>query len=621
MREPQVVELARAGFTLFLLYLMLNIKNMNIRFCPECGTKLEEVFAFCPECGTKLVDVFPVSQENRSDVHFNTSIDSTDVPSIPVQEDTVPVQARGFILTNITSLAKRLHTSVSNVTDLLTWYVEGMRKLGVAYKVLDASNYTYFKKPLFGTPKHVSLTPNDPWYEYADILKDQHDYEVKEHKPETEYVFIIGGDKEVPMPCMPNYIRNNDKYFDTDLLYAYPFGVEMERKLVSQDIFKYDALFYVGRLPLAEDGTLSDLQGYFERVLENECSVEVKEAYAQCDPHWRNITMAITDEIAQYDLFPRYKEDLPAMLLYQGRVFCTPLVCVHPDTREQLPKVFNTDANYIFFNMHGGGQRDASGFYGVGLDDSGCLEGFSPEVLAQAKQPNILFTQACYGGKFIGYSKRYSMLLTALTTNTLTYVGSSRVAYGAVDSGGIHLSTSDVLAKAFNYYILRGYTAGAAFFQARVQTYKNRPGCPQHALTIGEFNLYGDPLVHVRKGEDCYKMASNKAAMLSPNERVGVLFEDVLMDKSVGEQQSLLQQVRTAVDKNIMDISANLAKTLYAQYGIPAREPSIISRRTYADGHKELCFSYQLPINEGLTNDVLTITSEKGDIQSVMMTK
>ena len=604
---------------------------MNARFCPECGTKLEEVFAFCPECGTKLVGVFTATQaneptsavqENRPNTTFCSTTDSTEVPSIPaVQEDTVPVQARGFILTNITSLAKHLHTSVSNVTDLLTWYVEGMRKLGVVYKVLDAGNYTYLKKPLFGAPKHVSLTPNDPWYEYADILKDQHDHEVKERQPETEYVFIIGGDKEVPMPCMPNYIRNNDKYFDTDLLYAYPFGVEMERKLLSQDIFKYDALFYVGRLPLAEDGTLRDLQGYFERVLENECSVDVKEAYAQCDPHWRNITMAITDEIAQYDLFPRYKEDLPAMLLYQGRVFCTPLVCVHPDTREQLPKVFNTDANYIFFNMHGGGQRDASGFYGVGLDDSGCLEGFSPEVLAQAKQPNILFTQACYGGKFIGYSKRYSMLLTALTTNTLTYVGSSRVAYGAVDSGGIHLSTSDVLAKAFNYYILRGYTAGAAFFQARVQTYKNRPGCPQHALTIGEFNLYGDPLVHVRKGEDCYKMASNKAAMLSPNERVGVLFEDVLMDKSVGEQQSLLQQVRTAVDKNIMDISANLAKTLYAQYGIPAREPSIISRRTYADGHKELCFSYQLPINEGLTNDVLTITSEKGDIQSVMMTK
>lgn len=606
--------------------------NRSVRFCPECGTKLEEVFAFCPECGTKLTGVFPVLQtsdnqgivqDNRpSNTTFNDVVDTGDVPTMPVaEEDTTPIQARGFILTNVTSMAKRLHTSVGTINSLLAWYVENMRKLGVVYKVLDASNYTYLKKPLFGNPKHVSLSSNDPWYAYADILKDQHDYEIKEHKPETEYVFIIGGDKEVPMPCMPNYIRNNDKYFDTDLLYAYPFGVEMERKLVSQDIFKYDALFYVGRLPIAEDGTLSDVQGYLERVLENECSVEVKEAYAQCDPHWRNITMAITDEIAQYDLFPRYKSDLPAVLLYQGRVFCTPLVCVQPDTREQYPNVFNTEANYIFFNMHGGGQRDASGFYGVGLDESGCFEGFAPEVLAQATQPNIIFTQACYGGKFIGYSKHYSMLLTALTTNTLTYVGSSRVAYGAVDSGGMYLSTSDVLAKAFNYYMLRGYTAGAAFFQARIQTYKNRPGCPQHALTIGEFNLYGDPMMHIRKDEDCYKMVISKSAILGPNEKVGVMYEDVLMDKSVGGQQSLLQQVRASVDKNIMDISATLAKTLYSQYGIPAREPAIISRRTYMDGHKELCFSYQLPINDGLTNDVIAVTSEQGELQSVMMTK
>ena len=27
---------------------------MNIKFCPECGKKLEEGFKFCPECGFAL---------------------------------------------------------------------------------------------------------------------------------------------------------------------------------------------------------------------------------------------------------------------------------------------------------------------------------------------------------------------------------------------------------------------------------------------------------------------------------------------------------------------------------------------------------------------------------------
>ena len=262
--------------------------NSNTRFCPECGTKLEEVFAFCPECGAKLAGVFPVveqpaettttTDENRPSTTFNGSIDANgEDPEIPVtpREEETPVQARGFILTNLVSLAKRWHTNVSTVAAVIDWYVKNMRKLGVVYKVLDASDYTYLKKPIFGNPKHVSLGPANSWHEYADILKDQHDAEVRDKKPETEYVFIIGSDKEVPMPTLPNFVSNDDRSFDTDLLYAYPYGQEMERKLMSQDIFKYDALFYVGRLPFAVDSTLQDMEDYRVRVLENRCSVDV----------------------------------------------------------------------------------------------------------------------------------------------------------------------------------------------------------------------------------------------------------------------------------------------------------------------------------------------------------
>ena len=310
------------------------------------NSKLEEVFAFCPECGASLAGVFPVAESSESQ---GTTIERSAANSNDTVGDTSapPVQARGFILTNITALASRLRTNTTTIATLLTWYVENMRQMGVAYKVLDAGDYTYQKKPLFGNPKHVSLTPNDPWYAYADILKDQHDYEVKEHLPETDYLFIVGGDNVVPMPCMPNYITKFDKYFDTDLLYAYPYGADMERKLLSQEIFKYDALFYIGRLPIAEDGNLGDLQGYFERVIANGCAVEVKEAYAQCDPHWRNVTMMLTDELAQYDLFPRYVDEIPTDILYQGRLFTTR----NRNSHQKLVKRLFKHANNILLRL------------------------------------------------------------------------------------------------------------------------------------------------------------------------------------------------------------------------------------------------------------------------------
>lgn len=586
------------------------------RFCPECGTKLEQQYAFCPECGAKVADLF-------QDAITNPVASTPEVSmSVAATEPSVPIKARGFILTNIQSLAKRLHVSSADILDLLQAYINALREWGIIYQLIDASDYTYKHKSLFGTYKHVSLTSQSPWYEYADLLKDMHDAEVSARQGESDYLFIIGGDDDVPMPCMPNYTQNNDKTFDTDLLYAYPYGVEMERRLRSQEIFKYDALFYIGRLPIADDGTFSDLQNYLQRVVENECSVEVNYAYTQCDPHWRKVTMKITDTIAQYDLYPQLKVDLPEEVLYRNRIFTTPWVVMHPETNEQYPNVFNPYANYYFFNMHGGGEKMASGFYGAGLDGGGCVEGFAPKLIARAQHPNIVFTQACYGGKFIGYTKPYSMLLSALNANTLAYVGSSRIAYGAVDANQITLSTSDVLAQTFNQYVLRGYTVGAAFFQARIETYKNRPNCPLHALTIGEFNLYGDPLIHVRKEDSAYKMTVNKAAMVRANEHVGVLMEETLMDKSAGSGQiSLLQQVRQAVDKNIMDISNTIAKVLYEQYGVPAREPHRISRRTYANGQKELMFSYPTPVENNQSNEVLAITSERGELQTVMATK
>lgn len=583
-------------------------------FCPECGTKLDNEALFCPECGTKVTSLQVVETATNNIPCVDNAGTVSDEPDIV---------ARGFILTNIQSLSRRLHVCKENIQDALHGYIQGMRHLGVRYVLLDAGDYTYQAKSFWGGHKHVSLGSADTWADYAAVLKDAHDAEVRSGQPESDYLFIIGGDDDVPMPCLPHFFSNdNDRDFDTDLLYAYPYGDEMAAKLLSQELFSYDALFYVGRLPLADDGCFSDLTDYLSRVLEQGAAVPVDTAYSQCDPHWQQVTLSITEDLNQAGLYPDYGDNLPAEIIARKRVFLTPHVAFDSRTGRQNVHAFNEQANYYFFNMHGSSAMHSEGFFGEGLHGEGWAEGMSPLLIARAERPNIFFTQACYGGRFIRYPKRKSTLLSALAGKTLTYVGSSRVAYGAVDrsDGLCRLSTSDILAQAFNRAMLNGYTAGAAFFVARAETWQASPGDVVHALTVGEFNLYGDPLVHIG-GYSQTNYTADKSALLRHGGKVGVVHEEVISRKSVTRQQSLLAQVRSAVDKNIMDISASIAANLYEQYGIPAREPSIISRFTYADGRRELCFTFSQPASDGLCNETRVSASEDGIIKTITSTK
>ncbi|MBR0196062.1 MAG: zinc-ribbon domain-containing protein [Paludibacteraceae bacterium] len=590
-------------------------------YCPECGTRLEDDALFCPECGTKVMheeEVVEQQQPSRPAQQQQTP------PQPQEQPDTRPVFARGLILTNIATLSSRLKIDEVALKGIIENYIEDLKNLGLSYRLIDASDYTYMQSNIFGKHKHVSLSGRDPWYAYADLTLDQHEWEKKKGMPESEYLFIIGGSRDVPMPTLPNFLASHmsgkDKTMDTDLLYAYPYGEKMEQDLLSQRLFRYDALFYVGRLPIADNGTLDDLTGYLERSVRLECSVPVGAAYSQCDPHWKKITEVITAPLAQSGLFPDYP-NVPEQVLFRKRIFLTPAVVL--DENEEHP-FFNTNAGYIFFNLHGSGDMNSYNYYGQEMGDRGQFyEAFSPRMVAASERPNILFTQACYGGRFVGFPKQYSMVLTALDSMTMVFIGSSRTALGGVDSGGA-LSTSDILAAAFNTEVLSGKSVGAAFFAARIATFKHKPGDPAHALTIAEFNLFGDPMMHLAVPNSEFVTAHvSKAAPLGQNDVLNVPQEEVLMNKSVdAKPQSMLDQLRNAVDANIMKIHEVIAKQLYEQYNIPAREPLIITRKKYPDGHSELGYDYPLngvPGSE--TNVALVTANEKGDIQDVQLTK
>lgn len=605
-------------------------------YCPECGTRLEDDALFCPECGTKVMheEAAPETTTPQREPEQPTQPERQPErpnrqerqpnPQPQEQVDTRAVFARGLILTNLASLSQRLKVDAVALKGILENYIEDLKNLGLSYRLIDASDYTYLKSNLFGQHKHVSLTGKNSWWEYADLTLDQHEWEQKKGLPESEYLFIIGGSHDVPMPTVPNFLASHmsgkDKTMDTDMLYAYPYGQKMEQDLLSQRLFRYDALFYVGRLPLADNATLDDLTGYLDRSVQLECSVPLGYAYSQCDPHWKQITEVITAPLAKTGLFPDYPQT-PDQYLFGKRIFLTPAVVLDEDDEHPF---FNPNAGYIFFNLHGSGDMRSYHYYGQEMGNRGQFyRAFSPRLIASSQRPNILFTQACYGGRFVDFPKQYSMVLTAMSAMTMVFVGSSRTALGGVDSGG-RLSTSDILAEAFNRHMLTGKSAGQSFFAARMATFKHKPGDPAHALTIAEFNLFGDPMMHLAVPDSEFVTAHvSKSAPIGQNEVLNVPEEEILMNKSADSQpQSMLSQLRQAVDANIMKIHEVISKQLYEQYNIPAREPLIITRKKYPDGHSELGYDYPLETVPGSESNVALVTAnEKGDIQEVILTK
>ena len=204
----------------------------------------------------------------------------------------------------------------------------------------------------------------------------------------------------------------------------------------------------------------------------------------------------------------------------------------------------------------------------------------------------MVVTEACYGGKFQDYGRGETMLLAAMGDMTLLYLGSSRIAWGASkSSSAADLDNADRLTNVYMAKLLEGYTAGEAFYMARQSFFDYNDGyfTPHQALTIVEFNLFGDPFLHVgvrREGAKAHPRAVKALAKGAVNA--------VVERKCVYEAApaSLLDRVRSAVDRNLSLIRAAVDRQLYEQLGVEPRSLSTVTRMKYGNGDEFYAFNY-----------------------------
>ena len=582
-------------------------------FCPECGHKIEEDARFCPECGTR--------------VDSGDAVTSKPVLQKAPEEQKGKRPLYGLVFTNIGILSEKLRAEASEVKGLLESFIEYKKSSGVYYRLIDAGNYSYGKAGLFSRERTVHLHAGSSLEEYMDILMDVHRKEGKAGKGVSEYLFIIGGNDVIPMPKIRHYIRgknHSDKDIETDILYSWPYGEEMVSCLERMEAFRYDQLFHVGRLPLGADTSAGDLTAYLQRDVDNSAGIPLDSAYGQCDPNWKNVSVRVAQDLAASGLLPDLGNRLSCDSYYR-RMILSPMI-----TSETVSRVLNTGASLYYFNLHGGEGRNMSGYFGQTLKSSGgeWFTVLTPRHLGMCLKANAVVSEACYGARFTGLDKSHSMLLSAMSASSLVFLGSSRVAWGSVDGKtatpeNTPVGFADILAATFLRSVLQGKTAGEALFDARKNIFSNYElGEPIAALTVVEFNLFGDPSLGFSNESSIYPSVEDDdcKSFVPGDAEMKITACEPVTDGSEGN--SVLDMVRNAVDTNINAIHSMISEYLYGNYNVEVRKPDDIFRIRFSDGREEFRFTYSVGTsgNDIKTGYMVTATPQ-GKINNVFSTK
>ena len=573
-------------------------------FCPECGTQIgDEEVIFCPECGTRILDV--------------------SASTTPTSEHAYACDVRGVLLTNVCLLAKKLHVSQSDLLELLNAFIARKRESGVDYVLVDAHHYTCYKKYALGIPKVISLKGNESPLEYVRILTDLYEGASNNGGGAPDYLFIIGSHDVIPMLTVPHYkasVSFSDKDIDTDIIYSYLYSEDLIAKLISEELFAEPQRFKVGRLPVGEDTTFEALTGYLERDIVHSQGITMESAYAQCDPHWKMVSESVATDGYLKEWMRNLDGKIPSQF-YHGRLMLTPYI-----DSQNIEQVFPKDATFYYYNLHGSDGLEETGYLGeYPPHKRQYVSGVYPYHMTLCNRPNIVATESCYGARHIGLDASHSMLLSAIYSNTMLFLGSSRIAWGSIDSNqvmqSVSISYADTIVNAFMKLMLQGYDAGVALPLARKHAFQSNSATPERAATIIEFNLFGDPTLFLHIPGAAKAQQSNNALTMS-NGRVGKTY--VVENLGAGETQqpqSILEQVRREVDASLAEIHNMVTQHLYKYYGLPQRPATGVYRITASDGSKRLQFDFTDSPSNSHFAQYSAICTTDGAVLSVITTK
>ena len=399
------------------------------RFCYNCGTELHPDDIFCPSCGVRIVE--------DSNAEEEISIFSCDwrneCRALGRKEAGIPY---GLIITDFPALASEIaDSSEEYLIDTLRQYIKERRRAGsAAYWLLDVSRILKEKTADSIVRLLAEIHGTFPF----------------------SYLFIIGGRGVIPSIIYDD-ITETDRDIDSDLCYRLLSAASPWKGISGSS-----ACISAGRLPTWNGESRAEFCSYFMAVSSLRPETASRDAFGLSAAEWEDTSRFVFSSFSERDIF------------------------LSPDGGDKLHVPMSGD-RLLYFNLHGAVQASSKHWYGQ--DGNSYPIAFSPSSFSLLSGTYAVGVEACYGARYSGYAKDESALLTAITGGCLSFLGSSRIAYGSAEGRG---TCADIIVGEFLRRFSAGSSAGNAFAEASATLLRDAPG-ELEMKTLMEFSLYGDP--------------------------------------------------------------------------------------------------------------------------------
>ena len=302
-------------------------------------------------------------------------------------------------------------------------------------------------------------------------------------------LLIVGGDDVVPFFSLKNPTGDSDTEVPSDA----PYGALDSARC-------YEMQWPVGRIP----GDGSKDPGLLMQQLRNIQDYHILQYSSQkvMDSQKKNAKKAAkkTGKCFGYTCAAWIT---PSTIVYKTISDTSSLSVSPATTSANFPQSAFDSCDYAYFNLHG--MKGKPNWYGQKRNDDTSSGPRIPTALeinnvsSIKNTPKVVFAECCYGAETPKRYEKDCMSLHFLGKTTRVFVGSTTIAYGALNAT---LVAADLLGYLFWKHLLSGISCGEAFRRAKKNLatemeQKNGGLDAEIQKTLLSFVFYGDPLYTV----------------------------------------------------------------------------------------------------------------------------
>ena len=417
-------------------------------FCEECGTELTPGSRFCEECGAVVEYTAVVSKDGAATSDGLKEIFS--VQSWKSVWERISADAKnyelGIILTREESLLSQIDVTLTQLHDLLRTYIDKALYRGVKYCYLNLDSVPFYDGD--GDVNSVVAA----LHEVVEIAR-------------PKYLFILGNENVIDVARWENNASDGDDKVESDLCYS---TLDDESPWLGQR-YNFGECIRVGRLPTYSGERFEKFKSYFEVAASSIGQSDTIVPYG--------LSALVWEEESNYEFGKSFNKK----------------VDVSPNVgHSSVSYRMGSEASLLFFNLHGSDR--AKFWYGQNGEDYPTA--FAPEILKGLSRPYFLGVEACYGARYLGgLTPDESILLTAMENKCVSFLGSSRIAFGTSSPTG---SCADFIIGSYVSCIKDGESAGDSHIAGLKRLASDWDSMDDADVkTMAEFSLYGDPSVRI----------------------------------------------------------------------------------------------------------------------------